>query len=208
MAGRPQVGQIALHRLLTTAVSTHAALGSRRCRGCQTGGAKRSARYLRDCECATHVQSPRNARCGESRYSFSRATGGSDAGLGLGAAEHHNASQHAAGSNCQTLAALGAACVDDGTAAASLHADEKAVRARAAYFGSLVGAFHDALLCLLVLACACVRPVGSRGVSPLGPSPSLGTFSGRPPKRCSSGNPLLHQKHPLPSTTYTAGAAS
>jgi hypothetical protein len=43
----------------------------------------------------------------------------------------------------QALAALGAARVDDGTAATRLHADQKAVGAGAAHFGRLVGAFHD-----------------------------------------------------------------
>ena len=44
----------------------------------------------------------------------------------------------------QTLAALGAASVDDGTAAAGLHTYEEAVGTGAADFGSLVSAFHDA----------------------------------------------------------------
>jgi len=48
------------------------------------------------------------------------------------------------GSESQTLAALGAASVDHGTAATGLHADEKAVGAGAADFGWLVSAFHDA----------------------------------------------------------------
>jgi hypothetical protein len=43
----------------------------------------------------------------------------------------------------QALAALGAAGVDNGAAATGLHANEKAVRTRAAHFGRLVGAFHD-----------------------------------------------------------------
>src|SRR3954466_12048613 len=42
----------------------------------------------------------------------------------------------------QALAALGAARVDDGTAATGLHADQEAVGTRAAHFGGLVGAFH------------------------------------------------------------------
>ena len=46
----------------------------------------------------------------------------------------------------QALAALGAACVDDGAAAAGLHADQEAVGACAAHFGGLVGAFHDVVL--------------------------------------------------------------
>jgi hypothetical protein len=47
-----------------------------------------------------------------------------------------------AGSDGQALAALGAACVDDGAAASGLHANEEAVGARAPHFGGLVGAFH------------------------------------------------------------------
>src|SRR5258706_16345858 len=46
-------------------------------------------------------------------------------------------------SDGQALAALGAACVDDGAATAGLHANEKAVGTGAADFGCLVGAFHD-----------------------------------------------------------------
>ena len=46
------------------------------------------------------------------------------------------------GSDRQTLTAFGATCVDDRTAAAALHANEKPVRASTADFGSLVGAFH------------------------------------------------------------------
>jgi hypothetical protein len=47
-----------------------------------------------------------------------------------------------AGLNRQTLAALGAACIDHGTATAGLHANEETVGARAADFGGLVSAFH------------------------------------------------------------------
>jgi hypothetical protein len=46
-------------------------------------------------------------------------------------------------SDGQTLAALGAARVDHGTPAARLHANQEPVRAGAANFGGLVGAFHD-----------------------------------------------------------------
>jgi len=49
----------------------------------------------------------------------------------------------AGASDSQTLAALGAARIDDGAAAAGLHADQKAVGASAPHFGRLVGAFHD-----------------------------------------------------------------
>ena len=45
-------------------------------------------------------------------------------------------------SDRQTLAALGAARLDDGTSATRLHANEKTVRAGAADFGGLIGAFH------------------------------------------------------------------
>ena len=48
----------------------------------------------------------------------------------------------AAASDRQALATLGAPRVDDGAAAARLHADEKAVGAGAADLGGLVGAFH------------------------------------------------------------------
>ena len=47
-----------------------------------------------------------------------------------------------ANSDCQALAALGAACVDHGASTARLHADEKAVGAGPADFRSLVSAFH------------------------------------------------------------------
>ena len=46
-------------------------------------------------------------------------------------------------SDGQALAALGAASVDHCTTPARLHANQKAMRACAANFGGLVGAFHD-----------------------------------------------------------------
>ena len=45
----------------------------------------------------------------------------------------------------QTLAALGAACVDHSTATLGLHADEETVGTGAADFGRLVSTFHDAI---------------------------------------------------------------
>jgi hypothetical protein len=47
------------------------------------------------------------------------------------------------GLDSQTLAALGAACVDHGAATTGLHAHEKAMRTRAADLGRLIGTFHD-----------------------------------------------------------------
>jgi hypothetical protein len=46
-------------------------------------------------------------------------------------------------SDGQTLAALGAARVDDGAAATGLHANQKTVGTGAAGLGGLVSAFHD-----------------------------------------------------------------
>ena len=46
------------------------------------------------------------------------------------------------GSNGQTFAAFGAACIDHGTAAAGFHAHQKPMGAGAACFGGLVSAFH------------------------------------------------------------------
>jgi hypothetical protein len=46
-------------------------------------------------------------------------------------------------SDGEALATLGAACVDDGTATASLHTDQKTVGTGAAGFGCLISAFHD-----------------------------------------------------------------
>ena len=81
-------------------------------------------------------------------------------------------------SDRQTLAALGAASVDDRAATAGLHADEEAMRAGAADFRSLVGAFHDQsdplgplLVCFGVLGCCnralCWRLVfGKPGITP------------------------------------------
>ena len=45
-------------------------------------------------------------------------------------------------SDRQALAALGPASVDDGAATTALHSNKKPVRACAANFGSLIGAFH------------------------------------------------------------------
>ncbi len=55
-----------------------------------------------------------------------------------------NCGNGAVPSDSQTLAALGAASVDDGAAATGLHANQKAVGTGAAHFGGLVGAFHVA----------------------------------------------------------------
>jgi hypothetical protein len=57
-------------------------------------------------------------------------------------AGHAHPPAKAAGLNRQTLAALGAAGVDDGTATTGFHADKKAVSACAANFGGLISAFH------------------------------------------------------------------
>jgi hypothetical protein len=46
------------------------------------------------------------------------------------------------GSDGQALSPFGTSGVDDGPAAAGLHADEKAMGARAADFGGLISAFH------------------------------------------------------------------
>ncbi len=43
----------------------------------------------------------------------------------------------------QTLAAFGAACVDDGTATTGFHAHEETVGAGAAGLGGLVSTFHE-----------------------------------------------------------------
>jgi len=51
--------------------------------------------------------------------------------------------QVASSLDSQTLAALGAACIDDGAATAGLHANKKAMGTGAADLGGLVGAFHD-----------------------------------------------------------------
>jgi hypothetical protein len=45
-------------------------------------------------------------------------------------------------SDCKAFAAFGTACIDDGTAANSLHARAKAMCALAANYGRLIGAFH------------------------------------------------------------------
>ena len=45
----------------------------------------------------------------------------------------------------QTLAALGATCVDHSAATAGFHANQKTVGTGAANFGRLVSAFHDFL---------------------------------------------------------------
>jgi len=66
-------------------------------------------------------------------------------GLDRGLAPRH-ATARGGASDGQALPTLGAPGVDDGAAAARLHADEKAVRARAADLGGLVGAFHVGFL--------------------------------------------------------------
>ncbi len=51
-------------------------------------------------------------------------------------------------SDGQTLAALGAACIQHGTAATGLHADQEAMGAGTAGLRRLVGALHDESSCL------------------------------------------------------------
>ena len=81
----------------------------------QRGSALRSDRCARTAPCAARARNPPSGRgvAGRSR-----------------------------GSDRQTLAALGAARLDDSTAASRLHADQKTVRAGTADFGGLIGAFH------------------------------------------------------------------
>src|SRR6187397_1416216 len=82
-------------------------------------------------------------------------------------------------SDRETLAPLGAPGVDDGAATARLHANEKAVRARAADLGGLVGAFHVGFL-----EPACVE--GKKALT--------AEYGAR------SGNRRLQQEEPAPST--------
>ena len=68
--------------------------------------------------------------------------------VGRGSGQVENAGRDAAGGSAldgQTLAALGAARVDDGAATAGLHADQEAVGTGAAHLGGLVSTFHDLL---------------------------------------------------------------
>src|SRR5437899_1365831 len=88
----------------------------------------------------------------------------------------------------QALAALGAACVDDGAATARLHAHEEAVRAGAADFGGLVGAFHGESSSVFL----------RRSSGP--PRLQRPAIFGRTPR---SGNRLLEQKPLFRSMTCT-----
>ena len=70
----------------------------------------------------------------------------------MAAARHALASNMTAGRketasvlDSQAFAALGAACVDNGTTTAGLHADQEAVGTGAADFGGLVSTFHNVL---------------------------------------------------------------
>ena len=188
-------------RLLTTVGAASGRPSPPPCLDCQTGGAKQSARCSRDCAHAIRAQSRWNARCGRSRSSFSSKTSGCGAEPGLGAAEQREKLLRAAGSDSQTLAALGAASVDDRTATAALHANEEAMRACAADFRSLVGAFHDALLCVLGFCWVTCRALHQNQRAAFLSGPFLRGRVVTLPKRCSSGNPLLHQKHRFPSMT-------
>ena len=89
----------------------------------------------------------------------------------------------AARSDRQALAALGAARIDDGAAAARLHANQKAVGAGAANFGGLVGAFH-------------IGPIaGNRG-----------NLGGGSRKHCFDPQPPIGPHHCPPSFAGLAGA--
>lgn len=67
-------------------------------------------------------------------------------GFSAVAREQPGVHQAMSGLDSQTLATLGAACVDHGTATAGLHADQEAMGAGATDFGRLVSAFHDEFL--------------------------------------------------------------
>ena len=83
-------------------------------------------------------------------------------------------------SDGQALAALGAAGVDHGPSAPTLHANQEAVGAGAADFRSLIRAFHDLS-----------NEIGLENV---------------PHVLKAWGNPLLHQKHRYQSMTYTVAS--
>lgn len=67
-------------------------------------------------------------------------------GFSAVAREQPGVHQAMSGLDSQTLATLGATCVDHGTATTGLHADQEAMGAGATDFGRLVSAFHDEFL--------------------------------------------------------------
>jgi len=110
--------------------------------------------------------------------------------------------QKPTGLDSQAFAALGAACCDDGAAAARFHARQEAVRACAFDFGGLVCAFHDESLILWA---------GQPGQHklPLGDSNDLGGRTTQPTlqvceraqTRCESGKPMIIADFPTLATS-------
>jgi len=120
------------------------------------------------------------------------------------------------GSDRQTLASLGAAGIDHSPAAACFHADEEAVGAGAANFGGLVGAFHEEVLGRhgRPWPASVMRGNLEWGMPAFGLAQRLRACGARPRGRVAgktrrtAGNPVLHQKHPYPSMTYTGRAGA
>lgn len=77
-------------------------------------------------------------RCSQHAFEISRSDDATDHG-----ATRVRPITDQQGLDGQTFAALGAACVDHGTATTGLHANEEAMGTGAASLGCLVSAFHD-----------------------------------------------------------------
>ncbi|MEY4562042.1 MAG: hypothetical protein RLZZ618_1319, partial [Pseudomonadota bacterium] len=97
------------------------------------GNARQSERCARGWANPAHVRNRQIAECGRSRRHLNERA--------------HDAAhrQQGEGLDSQALAALGAACVDHGTATTGLHAHQETMGAGAAGLGSLVRTFHDLL---------------------------------------------------------------
>jgi hypothetical protein len=84
------------------------------------------------------------------------------------------------GLDCETLAALGAARVDDSSAAPRFHADQKPVSTSAANFRRLVSAFHGGLFLYLPnLQRLCLHGIHENKAILFGRNLQLRRFTGR-----------------------------
>ena len=143
------------------------------------GGARRNGRCAGARGFSAHARSRRIAGVVQPRRNGDRRDGNA---------------QQAKDSDRQALAPLGAAGIDDGTATTRLHADKEPVRACAADFGGLVGAFHG----LSRSRCPAVGLSWSRPGRFHAARDVRGDMRGAE----LSGNRLLHQKPPSQSMTY------
>ena len=185
---------------------------SARCRTAGTGTLGDTGRWC-TAKWALRAQGRAPSRRSKSALFTRRAvTAAPEGSMGEDAAKPRN-------SDCQPLATLGAARIDDGTAATGLHAHEKPVGTGAADLRGLVGALHGGLRRGLRFTRAGCRNRQCSRRARLWCGLATRDFSALPrhlitlttlallffPPKMDSGNPRLQQKTSMRSNTCTAG---